>query len=161
MVSKAKRGRGRPKGSGTKRETADFAMLERMARKGCTDNQICAAMNISHDTLLRWKDSDPDFLRNLKDWRTGADGQVERSLYERATGYSHLEENVFMTEAGPVREDTVKRYPPDVTACIFWLKNRRPKEWRDKQEVEHSGVLDLAGALSSSRDRSGKAGGDE
>lgn len=26
----------------------------------------------------------------------------------------------------------------DVTACIFWLKNRRPREWRDVQHLDQA-----------------------
>jgi len=46
-----------------------------------------------------------------------------------------------------VKELIQEEVPPDTTACIFWLKNRRSSKWKDKQELEHSGELKLAPAL--------------
>jgi hypothetical protein len=37
----------------------------------------------------------------------------------------------------PVYAKYIEHIPPDVTACIFWLKNRDPQHWRDSQQLEH------------------------
>jgi hypothetical protein len=37
----------------------------------------------------------------------------------------------------PVYTEYVDHVPPDVTAAIFWLKNRDPQHWRDSQQLEH------------------------
>ena len=64
---------------------------------------------------------------------------LERSLYERANGYSYDAVKIFMPTGAkkPVYAPYVEHVPPDVTACIFWLKNRDPQHWRDSQQLEH------------------------
>jgi hypothetical protein len=71
--------------------------------------------------------------------------EVERSLYHRAVGYSYDAVKIFMPggKGKPVIVPYREHMPPDTVACIFWLKNRRREEWRDKQEVEHSGSLQI------------------
>ena len=122
---------GRP----SKKGRIDLKMLEKLAAYGLTDVQIANILEISPRTLDNYK-KDNRFLRSLKGGKEIADLRVERSLYERATGYSHPEDKIFQHNGKPVIVPTVKHYPPDVTACIFWLKNRCPEEWRDtKAEV--------------------------
>ena len=70
-----------------------------------------------------------------------ADARVVQKLFERAMGYEHPETKFFTVNKGDfVQEietrETTKIYPPDVTAAIFWLKNRQPSRWRDKQETD-------------------------
>jgi hypothetical protein len=67
-----------------------------------------------------------------------ADNRVERSLYMRANGFHYDAVKIFCDKNGrvpkvPYRECVI----PDVTACIFWLKNRDPQHWRDVQNVTH------------------------
>jgi hypothetical protein len=68
-----------------------------------------------------------------------ADNRVERSLYERANGYSYDAVKIFMPAAprSRCRRPTSEHTPPDVTACIFWMKNPMPEKWRDVQNVDH------------------------
>jgi hypothetical protein len=49
--------------------------------------------------------------------------------------------------AEPVYAKYREKMAPDTTACIFWLKNRRKDEWRDKLDHEHSGKVDLSPTL--------------
>ena len=65
--------------------------------------------------------------------------RTSRSLYERANGYSHDALKIFMPAGAkqPVVVHYVEHMPPDVTAGIFWLKNRDPENWRDVQNVDH------------------------
>jgi hypothetical protein len=65
--------------------------------------------------------------------------RVERSLYERAVGYNYEATKIFMPAGRekPVYAPYIEHVPPDVTACIFWLKNRDPENWRDVQNVDH------------------------
>ena len=65
-----------------------------------------------------------------------SDGEVERSLFEKAMGYEHPSIH-FWNHMGDVSQTPyIKKYAPDTTAQIFWLKNRQPKKWRDKTEVD-------------------------
>lgn len=123
---------GRP----TKFKDSDLKLMRYMYRKGATDLEVCAELEIGEATIHRWKKAHPKFMEELRSWKEEADEEVERSLYERATGYSCIETKAFMHEGCIVTEDFTKNYPPDTTAMIFWLKNRNQKDWRDKQEIE-------------------------
>jgi hypothetical protein len=72
-----------------------------------------------------------------------ADAEVAEKLFKRATGYSHDAVKIFNDQGAPLQVPYTEHYPPDTTACIFWLKNRRPDLWRDKveQQLEHSGGI--------------------
>lgn len=110
--------------------------IYRMYEIGLTDKQVADILGVTQRTLDNWK-KDKDFLLSLKDVKSVADEMVKASLFKRATGYSHKEEKIFCNADGLVTKvETVKHYAPDVTAQIFWLKNRQPEEWREKQEVE-------------------------
>jgi hypothetical protein len=69
-----------------------------------------------------------------------ADSRVERSLYQRAVGYSYDAVKIFMPAGAkkPVYAPYREHVPPDVTACIFWLKNRDPAHWREAWQVDHA-----------------------
>lgn len=138
--SKNQRGRGRP----TKFDTVIMSVVEAMAKKGWTDNEMATAFQVTQQTWDNWKKDHPDFFGSLKRWKAEADAAVERSLYERAIGYTTTETK-FATHQGLITDsrEYLKHYPPDTTACIFWLKNRQPKIWRDKQELGVS-ILDPA-----------------
>jgi transcriptional regulator with XRE-family HTH domain len=109
------------------------------ARKGFTDKEIAQGIGITKETLNNWKKKYPDFFTSINEWKALPNAEVERSLFERACGYSHPEDKVFCNNGEIIVQPTIKHYPPDPTAIIFWLKNRRPDKWRDKQDVEHSG----------------------
>jgi hypothetical protein len=143
---KKKHAGGRP----TKRTAVDLAHANQLAREGKTLTQIANLIGISRSTLCKYKAEHKEFTDALNDGAAVADDGVQRSLYERAMGYECDEERVAVTgEVVTVR----KKFPPDVVAAIFWLKNRRPKEWRDKQEIEHTGTVDLVSVLSAARNR--------
>ena len=74
----------------------------------------------------------------LKRGKVIADGNIADRLYQRAMGYSHETEKIFCSNGQVTRVPCVERFPPDTTAQIFWLKNRRPDLWRDKREVEQT-----------------------
>ena len=109
---------------------------------GLTDKQVCHAVGIDESTLTKWKQSKPAFFMSINDWKAEADREVEKSLYQRACGYDCPEtkaqwvndENGGRWEYAEMR----KHYPPDPTSMIFWLKNRQPKQWRDKVDVKHA-----------------------
>jgi len=118
------------------------------ARDGLIDEQIAKNLGIGLTTFKDYKNKYPSFMTALKKGKEVTDIQVENSLNKRANGYSYTEitkEMVFdpltKTSSLEVTKEVIKEVQPDVTAQIFWLKNRKPKEWRDKQELEHSGDL--------------------
>ena len=129
-----------PGGRPTKWSEVNKEVLRFAYENGATDLQAAKMVGVEHQTLYNWKKKYPEFFESLKDWKVLADAKVEKSLYQRAHGYSCEEEKVFCDpKTGKITTKTViKHYPPDPTAMIFWLKNRQPKEWRDKREVELS-----------------------
>lgn len=121
---------GRP----SKFKTLNLEHLKFLVEKGCTDEEICSFFKISRPTFWKYQQTNLEFLNTIKGWKEFSDSRVERSLYERACGYSHQSEELFcnMATGGKVvRAITVKQYAPDTAACIIWLKNRQPEKWRE------------------------------
>lgn len=104
-----------------------------LARDGKTDEEIAELIGVSDRTIDRWKASDLVLASLLRQHKAIPDGIVEASLFKRATGYDYTEETGTKDGVRELR----KHAPPDPTSMIFWLKNRKPKEWRDKQEIDH------------------------
>lgn len=121
--------------------------LEAWARDGLTDEQLAAKIGITAATLYDWKNKYPEISEALKRGKEVVDIEVENALLKRALGYDYTEERVEVSKENGKKSvkttQTVKHVPPDVTAQIFWLKNRRPDRWRDKQQLEHSGSVDV------------------
>jgi hypothetical protein len=107
---------------------------------GATDKDMADFFEVDEATINRWKDAHNEFRESLKKGKMMADATVAQKLYHRAIGYEH-NEIITASFQGQITDtmEVVKHYAPDPTAAIFWLKNRQPKQWRDKQEVEHSG----------------------
>ncbi len=114
----------------------------KLARLGATDIEIADFFEVSEQTINAWKNSFPEFLESLKAGKEEADQRVERSLYRRALGFEHEAVKIFCGKDGQVTQVPYREIvPPDTTACIFWLKNRKKAEWRDKLDHEHSGEI--------------------
>ncbi len=130
---------GRP--SAYRAEYADQA--RKLCMLGATDANLADFFGVSESTVNNWKQVHPEFLESLKAGKQVADGEVAHSLYRRATGWEHGAVKIFLppNATAPVLVDYVEHHPGDTTAQIFWLKNRRPDLWRDKQNIEHSGEL--------------------
>jgi hypothetical protein len=130
-------------GRNTKYKPEYCELVFKLSIIGLTDVQMAEVLDISERTFNRWKNDHALFCQSLKDGKEKADANVAKSLYQRAMGYSHPETKVFCQNGDIITHDVMKHYPPDVTAIIFWLKNRMPHLFRDKQEVDHSGEVSL------------------
>lgn len=116
-------------------EPDGLTRLEGWARDGLTDEQIAHNMGIAVGTLYEWKKGRPKICEALKRGKEVVDIEVENALLKRALGYEYTEKRIEKSEKdGEKIVQTVKHVPPDTTAQIFWLKNRRPAQWRDKPE---------------------------
>ncbi len=126
-----------------------LTLLGAWARDGLTDDQIAHNCGVSRSTLSEWKNRFPDIAAALKKGKDIVDIEVENELLKKAKGFKVTEQQVVMVrtvtykdgkrvkEVSEPRIVEVERYyPPETTAQIFWLKNRRPDKWRDKQQVE-------------------------
>src|SRR5215218_6429731 len=130
-------GAGRPRGSDTYKP--DFAaQAAKVCQAGFTDQELADLFGVAVSTICAWKAEHVEFSDALKAGKAEADDRVERALYHRAIGYSHEVEKPMVVDKAVRIVTYTARMPPDTTACIFWLKNRNPEEWRDKTQVEPS-----------------------
>ena len=135
---KVKKKTGRP--SAYRDEYAEQARKLCLAM-GATEADLARFFDVSIPTVQTWGKVHPEFLA-AKKAKAEADGNVVVSLYRRAMGYSHEAVKIF-ADPKTGKEKVVRyteRYPPDTTACIFWLKNRQREQWRDKQDHEIGGI---------------------
>lgn len=117
-------------------ETDGLLRIEAWARDGLTQEQIASNMGIASSTLRVWIKEHPTFSAALKRGKEVVDIEVENALYKRAMGYDVTETKTETSDQGSKTTVTVKHVAPDVTAQIFWLKNRKSAEWRDRKEQE-------------------------
>lgn len=132
--------RGRP--SAYKTEYAEQASM--LCKLGATDEELARFFKVSVRTLYRWKAQFPEFCQAIKISGSEADERVERSLYAKAVGYTFDAVKIMQHQGVPLTVKYKEHVPPDTTAMIFWLKNRKPDQWRDisKHEVGKPGDFD-------------------
>ncbi len=129
----------------------NLALLEGWARDGQIDAQIAARIGISASTLYEWKRKYPKIAEALANGKEVVDIKVENALLKRALGYTYEETRKEGTPRGVDKVSIVtKHMPPDVTAQIFWLKNRKPEVWREKVEAFIASDEEAEDALSRS-----------
>lgn len=131
--------RGRP--SEYKPEYAEQAA--KLCALGATDIELADFFEVDTRTIYRWKNVHDDFCQAVIVGKENSDARVERSLYNRAVGYTFESEKVFQFQGEVIRAPTTEHVPPDPGAAKLWLTNRKPADWRDKQEHEHSGQVVL------------------
>jgi hypothetical protein len=102
---------------------------------GATNETLAARFDVCRRTIDSWIASIPEFSIAVKQGRAGADEAVVSSLFARATGMEQKMTKVFFHRGQPVTSDYTVHLPPDVRACIFWLRNRRPEQWRENRPV--------------------------
>lgn len=130
-------------------EFADQA--RKLCLLGFTDEELAKFFGVDVRTINRWKADKPAFCHALHEGKEWADANVADSLYRRATGEEIIIEKAVKTEDGKYEVMRLKQFVPgDVGAQKLWLINRRRQNWRDKQDVEHSGYID--GASKEQRD---------
>lgn len=91
-----------------------------LAAKGFTYEDMAQVFGVKRQTIHNWQKAHPKFFDTLKEIKAQSDTCIEKSLYQKAQGY----------------ELNGKHYPADTVSMIFWLKNRQPKKWRDRQEID-------------------------
>ena len=114
--------------------------IQGWARDGLTNIQIAKNVGVSERTFADWIVRFPAISASLKKGKAPVDFEVENALLKRALGYDYeeviteIEESPGGTQKKHIRK-VKKHMPADTTAQIFWLKNRRPKRWRDRVET--------------------------
>lgn len=144
------------------RTEENLIRLQGWARDGLTDEQIAHNMGITRKTLYEWKNRFSDISIALKKSKEVADYEVENALYMKALGFCTEIMKPYKVKKVVYDEKTgrkLKEYeeieyakeevyvPPDTTAMIFWLKNRKPQVWRDKVENYQTESGEAAGVI--------------
>lgn len=114
------------------------------AAAGETDKEIYTALGISHTTFYLWKHKHPEFAEAVTRAKDVANARIEAKAYERAMGATVRRQQAYKVRDPDGSErmeviDLEEDLPPDTTMLQFWLKNRDPSRWRDKQEIEVGG----------------------
>lgn len=139
---------GRP----TKYDPSFCKQAKKLCLLGATDKDLAMFFDVVESTINEWKLNYPEFSESIKGGKLYADSKVVEKLYKRAVGYKFKEythEKIELKEwngdAGAFETTPATRIKcveklivPDTTAQIFWLKNRQPQTWRDKQEIDHT-----------------------
>lgn len=116
---------------------------------GATDKELATFFNVCESTINNWKISNPEFMESIKKGKDLADAHIATKLFDRASGAEVKKQQAFKVkevtyENGKRLKETEKIelveltevIAPDTTAAIFWLKNRKPEYWRDKQDIQ-------------------------
>lgn len=111
-----------------------------LCKLGATDAQLADFFEVTVSTVSLWKVQHKAFSEALKVAKDEADAKVEQSLFRRAMGFECDETDIRVIGGKVVQTPMRKIYPPDTTAAIFWLKNRKPEQWRETKAVELTGA---------------------
>ena len=121
-------------------------LVYKYASQGLNNVEIAHNLGISEKTLYEWKLKHKKFAKNLEAGKKSLISQVESALYKKAIGYNYEEEKVYVSKTTDgkeiVRKEKIKKHlPPDTGAIAFFLKNREPKRWNEKQIIQHEGEI--------------------
>ena len=117
-------------------------LAEDFARDGLNDVEISYKLGISHASFYNYQKKHVEFFEAIKRGKAPVDIDVVNALLKRALGYDYEEKHTEIRidtsgQPRPAVIKTIKKHiAPDVGACAFWLKNRKPLEWRDKKEID-------------------------
>lgn len=118
----------------------NLTLLEGWARSGLSDEQIAKNVGISTVTYYEWIKRFPDISKAIKKGKEVSDFEIENALFKSAIGYEVEEVKTYIEEtAGGQKkriEKTKKHIAPNVTAQIFWLKNRKRNVWNGNEALE-------------------------
>jgi hypothetical protein len=115
--------------------------IRKLCLLGATNVELADFFGVANSTYEKWVRRYPEVREAMRLGKMLANATVAESLYKRATGYSHPEVDIRVVKGEIVKTEIVKHYAPDTTACIFFLKNRDKANWRDRQEIDHSGHM--------------------
>lgn len=136
VAKSAASGSGRKRGQPTKYRAEFAEQAYRFCLLGADDARLAELFGVHQRTVDSWKKAHAEFRQSITRGKDVADAEIAHALYHRAKGYSHAAVKIFQHNGEPVIVPYTEHYPPDTQAASLWLRNRQPKQWRDK-------VLDL------------------
>ena len=137
--------------------------IESWARMGLTNEQIAKNIGVNADTFYTWLKKYPEISESIKKGKAPIDFEVENALFKRAIGYEYEEVETIIEEIDGKQRKRIKKIKkvalPETSAMIFWLKNRKPEQWRKlnpvveaKLEAETEKLLKEAKTLETSQE---------
>lgn len=118
------------------------AIAKKMCELGATTADLAEALGVAPSTICLWQANHQEFSESCRLGKAGPDDRVERSLYERAVGYTYDAVKVMQFQGEPLIVPYREHVPPDPAACKFWLVNRRKDRWADTQKITHDAEID-------------------
>jgi hypothetical protein len=116
-----------------KPEHADRA--RELCARGATNPDLAGRFGVARSTIGQWIATHPEFAEAVQQGRDIADASAVESLFTRVTGYNHQAEKVFLYRGEPRTATYTVHVPPETRACMVWLRNRRPEDWRAQAET--------------------------
>ena len=113
-----------------------------LCARGATNPDLAGRFGVARSTIGQWIATHPEFAEAVQQGRDIADATAVESLFTRVTGYNHKAEKVFLYRGEPRTATYTAHVPPETRACMVWLRNRRPEDWRDKVEAAPQVVID-------------------
>jgi hypothetical protein len=120
---------------------------------GATNEDLAGFFDVTRRTIDNWIASHADFAAAVRSGRVVADMRVARCLYERAVGWQQTVERTVLHQGAEKVLKNIVNHPPDVRACIFWLRNRRRESWGDRAPVSDDGSYDMIAELDAAGER--------
>jgi hypothetical protein len=120
---------------------------------GADDQELARFFDVPPGTLQEWLASVPEFAVAVRAGRTLADAEVADRLWRRAMGYSHQAVRIFSHQGNALEVPYTEHFPPDTSACLFWLKSRQPERWREKIEHDHFAPAEMLASLDAAGER--------
>lgn len=119
-------------------EPAGLARIRELAERGLTNVEISNEMGIALRTLTSWRNKYKEIDKAVRGGKVKPDKKVEDSLYNRSLGYNWTETVTMKVpdENGKLViawvKETTRHVPGDVTAMIYYTKNRMPDRWSNR-----------------------------
>ena len=134
----------KPNGRPTLYKPEYDAQVLKLCLLGATDKDIASFFEVNVDTYYEWLKKHPSFTESVKRGKHEADANVATSLYKKAMGTTVKEIDIRVIDGKIIQTVIEKHLPPDTGAAIFWLKNRKPEQWRDRVNLNHQlGIVDI------------------
>lgn len=119
-------------------------LARRLCQLGGTNDELATFFEVSRSTIDEWLRVHPEFAEAVRKGRDIIDMAVADKLLSRALGYTH-EGRKYVLHRGEEKElRHVVHYPPDVQACVFWLRNRRRRHWQERAQPAPASGLTLS-----------------
>lgn len=115
--------------------------IRKLCLLGATNVELADFFGVANSTFDKWVKAHAEVREAMRLGKMMANANVADSLYRRAMGYSHPETDIRVIDGRIVKTEVIKHYAPDTGACAFFLKNRDKANWRDRQEIDHSGHM--------------------